>query len=814
MKYLSIIFVLFFSLTVFGEIDSSNNPTAKQPGREGRLSLRHRHSKHRVVQNRIGRFDYLAENFTSSLFSPTVKPLADVLFAGELDAGFGVGGKVTTQFGESTSEAAAVARQSDGKFILAGYSSSSSDFDFALARYNGDGSPDTSFGTGGKLTTDIGNSNNAAFALAIQPADGKLIAAGNSFNGTNDDFALVRYKTDGALDETFGTGGIVTTNFNNSFDYIDAVAIQTDGKIVAAGYLFDNFYFRFALARYNPNGELDETFGSGGRVTTRLTNFDDLARAIVLDANGKIVVAGEADTDFAVVRYNSDGSLDTSFDGDGKAITSLVMFDSAYDVAIDGSGKIIAVGEAGNSSNLDFGLVRYEANGLLDTTFGAGGKVTTTVGNSDETATSLVLQSNGKITVGGFSYDGISNDFALVRYNTDGSLDSSFGSGGKTITNFGKAVHDYALALVIQSNNRVIAVGSSNSIFAAAAYYLQTIPCPYSLSPTSANLPAGSGAGNFNITTEAGCSWTAVSNNSWITVTNTGSGNGTISFSIEPNTGAARTGTITVGGQNFTINQAAGALSYEADVSPRSSNGDGLVDATDTQQIERFSVGLDKPYRSNEEQRADCAPVAGGGDGKVDALDVQRAELYSVGIGGLVPANSRVASLPFSGALEGKALPKQSLAALRTITVESVSASVGQTITVDISVEAQGDEVGYTFSLDYDSTKLRLINAASGGIGGQTVRTNIETTNPNPDLLGVSVRFGGNLIPANGGAKQVLLRLTFQITGSGTAAVAFSSMPANQATANRVGTALQTAYVNGAVSITEAPKSRKRIRFI
>jgi uncharacterized delta-60 repeat protein len=471
MKYISIIFVLFLSLSIFAEIDSLVNRTSKQLRQESRFSLRHRQSRQSIGQKRIGEFDLSAEKLTSSVFSARVKSLVEVLLDGEFDTGFGVGGKVITQFDNSISEAFAVAPQTDGKFVLAGYSLDSSDTDFALARYNANGSLDTSFGVGGKVVTGIGNADDTAFALVIQPSDGKLIAAGSSFNGRNDDFALVRYKTDGTLDTTFGMGGIVTTGFNNTFDYIDAVAVQTDGKIVAAGYVFNGSYFHFAIARYHSNGTLDDTFGTGGKVITEMTAFDDLARAIALQSDGKIIVAGEANADLAVARYNSDGSLDTSFDGDGKVVTSINLFDSAYDVVIQADGKIVAAGETGNGTNSDFAVVRYETNGALDSLFDSDGIVTTAIGGSDEIASSLSIQAGGKIIVGGFSSNGTNDDFAVARYEPSGALDSSFGTGGKVTTDFGGGSFDYISALAIQSG-KLIAVGSANSNFAVAAYSL------------------------------------------------------------------------------------------------------------------------------------------------------------------------------------------------------------------------------------------------------------------------------------------------------------------------------------------------------
>ncbi len=484
----------------------------------------------------------------------------EVLAEGDLDTTFGAGGKVTTQIGASKSEALAIAVQPDGKFVASGYSFGGANTDFALARYNANGTLDGSFGTGGKVTTDIDNTDNVSLALAIQPADNKLVAAGCSSNGADDDFVLVRYNTDGTIDGTFGAGGIVKTNFNNSTDCIDAVAVQTDGKIVAAGYYFNGSYFHFALARYNSNGTLDATFGTGGKVTTDLTAFDDLARAIALQTDGKIVVAGEANADFGLARYNADGSLDTTFDADGKVVTSINLFDSAYDVAIQSDGKIVAAGEAGSGTNSDFAVIRYGTNGSLDATFDGDGVAVTPIGSGDEFASSVAIQSGGQIIVGGFSSNGANDDFALVRYNPNGSLDSSFGAGGKVTTDFAASSFDYISALAIQSG-RIIAVGSSGSNFAAAAYTFGAAGCSYSIDPTSATALSGGGTGSFNLTVSGtGCSYTAVSNSSFVTITGGGSGasSGTISYSVAANNvSQPRSGTITVGGQTFTVNQAA-----------------------------------------------------------------------------------------------------------------------------------------------------------------------------------------------------------------------------------------------------------------
>jgi len=431
--------------------------------------------------------------------------------------------------------------------------------------------------------------------------------------------------------------------------------------------------------------------------------------------------------------------------------------------------------------------------------------------------------------------------------------------------------------------------------------------CTYSITPASQSFSSAGGTGSVNVTAPSGCSWTAGSNQSFVTITSgsSGNGSGTANYSVLANTSSARSATITIAGQSFAVQQAGTAvpshtltaspstvvqggqvagtftapsgssqqdwvglfkvgtlntenlayfytsgvmsgnftitlnqpgqyefryllnntytsvitsniitvtptitetLGFEADVTPRSI-GDGVIDATDLQQIERFAVGLGKPYLQNEGQRADCAPKASGGDGIVDATDLQQAELYSVGIGGRPAATGPASMLAQLFVLEGEPQAqsrfKEMPTAPRTLTVENRSGNVGETIIVDVSVEAVGDELGYTFSIDYESSKLRLTNVATGGIPNQTIITNIDASNPNPDPLGLSVRFGGNAIPANGGAKQVLVRLTFQTTGgAGTISpVRLTSGAANQATTSQSGMRLDTNYIDGMVAI-------------
>ena len=289
------------------------------------------------------------------------------------------------------------------------------------------GDLDISFDGDGKVTTAVGSGNDYAYSVAIQ-SDGKIVVAGESGNSPgNRDFALTRYNANGSLDISFDGDGKVTTDFGSRFDDVAySVAIQSDGKIVVAGYsLNSGGNWDFALTRYNANGSLDISFDGDGKVTTDFGGALDRAVSVAIQSDGKIVAAGYSDNgsnrDFALTRYNSNGSLDTTFDGDGKVTTDFGSIDTALSVAIQSDGKIVVAGYSGNTPfNWDFALTRYNSNGSLDTTFDGDGKVTTAIGISSDYAFSVAIQSDGKIVAAGYSDNGSSNrDFALTRYNVD-----------------------------------------------------------------------------------------------------------------------------------------------------------------------------------------------------------------------------------------------------------------------------------------------------------------------------------------------------------------------------------------------------------
>ncbi len=332
----------------------------------------------------------------------------------------------------------------------------------------------------GRITTTVGSSSDAATSVAVQ-ADGKMVLGGYSWNGSNYDFALTRYNSSGSLDTGFSGDGKVTTAVGSGDDYGQSVAVQADGKIVLGGFSWnDGSNGTFVLTRYNSNGSLDTGFGVNGKVTTILDG-NDYGYSVTVQNSGKILLSGfnwnengdgSSNGDFAQVRYNSDGSLDTGFGSAGKTTTALSGDDYGYSAAVQADGKILVAGYNWNVSNYDFALMRYNSNGSLDTSFGGDGKVTTAVGAGDDYGYSVTVQDDGKILLGGTSYNSSNGDFALVRYNSDGSLDTGFDGDGKVVTALSS--DDYGYSVAVQDDGKILLSGSadngSNASFVLARY--------------------------------------------------------------------------------------------------------------------------------------------------------------------------------------------------------------------------------------------------------------------------------------------------------------------------------------------------------
>lgn len=380
---------------------------------------------------------------------------------GALDTAFGAGtGKVITAIGAASDVANGVAIQPDGKIVLAGTCSNGSNGDFCLARYNADGTLDTGFNGTGKVITAIGTSEDFASSLVIQP-DGKIVLAGYCFNGANQDFCLARYTSTGALDASFNsTGKVVTAITASSDDYLSSLALQPDGKIIAAGYCFVTPGYDFCLARYNANGTLDTTFNGTGKLIVPVGGGNDVGNSVVVQSDGKIIMAGYCanggNQDFCLVRFNADGTLDTGFNSTGKLLSAIgTSNDYATRVILQPDGKIIASGYCYNATANNVCFARYNPNGTLDTTLNGTGKVLTPISGGNDDSTSAVIQPDGKIVVVGTC---TASDFCTARYNNDGSLDVSFNATGKVITPVGTG-NDVAKAVALQSDGKIIVAG-------------------------------------------------------------------------------------------------------------------------------------------------------------------------------------------------------------------------------------------------------------------------------------------------------------------------------------------------------------------
>ncbi|MFN0189911.1 MAG: T9SS type A sorting domain-containing protein [Bacteroidia bacterium] len=409
-------------------------------------------------------------------------PLQSLSQSGSLDPSFDTDGIVTTPIGSSDDFGRSLAIQLDGKIVVAGYSDNGTQDVFAITRYNTNGSLDITFDGDGIVNTPIGTSGNRAHAVAIQN-DGKIVAAGYAFiSGTSNDFALARYHTNGSLDTTFDIDGKVTTPFGPSTnDRAFSMAIQSDGKIVVAGYNTDIVSSQrdFAVTRYNTNGSLDTTFSNDGKVSLSIAVGMDECRSVMIQTDGKIVVAGFSfdftTRVFAAVRFNTNGSLDNSFDNDGIVTTSISSNDDAgYAASLQSDGKIVVTGYT-HGTTYDFAVIRYNTDGSLDNTFDTDGIVTTSIGTAADLPYAIAIQNDGKILAAGHLENAF-NNFALVRYNTDGSLDNSFDSDGKVTTNIGSTISDDIIqSMALQSDGKIVVAGQTSDgtiyDFALARYY-------------------------------------------------------------------------------------------------------------------------------------------------------------------------------------------------------------------------------------------------------------------------------------------------------------------------------------------------------
>lgn len=396
---------------------------------------------------------------------------------GSIDASFGNGGKVLTNVDQTRNVTNSVLVQPDGKIVVVGYCTPV-DYSgyFTLVRYNPDGSVDNDFGLNGIVTTIIHGDEDIAFSGALQ-ADGKIIAAGYTWTGTDYDFAMIRFNTDGTRDLSFGTSGIVTTDFNSGHDTANQIVIEPDGDIVLVGYTGNSGFneIDMAFARYHSDGELDQTFGGDGMVVIPVSGpgLWDVARTAVLQADGKLLVAGYSEISdpltgvneiLVVLRLDTTGSLDGTFGELGIVRLAIGERDTATSIAIS-EGKITALVETRvkkYNSFTDFALVRFTLSGILDSSFGTNGMTLMSFDNSDDTGYSLILQPDQKILAAGYTAtnNGSTVDYALARFTPDGLLDNTFGNGGKVTVDFQGGL-DFGASIALHQDGKIVMAGSA-----------------------------------------------------------------------------------------------------------------------------------------------------------------------------------------------------------------------------------------------------------------------------------------------------------------------------------------------------------------
>ena len=357
---------------------------------------------------------------------------------------------------------------------------------------------DNTFDVDGKVTLSFTTpGNDVGSGIAVQ-ANGKIVVVGTSNSGSgNSEFAVARFNDDGSLDNTFDGDGLVTISFSGGDDVGSGIAVQADGKIVVVGTSNSGSgNSEFAVARFNDDGSLDNSFGVGGLVTTSFSARNDVGSGIAVQADGRIVVVGTSDngsgaSELAVARFNLDGSLDNSFSGDGRVTLSFTAGDDVGSgIAVQSDGKIVVVGTTDDLSNTWFAVARFTVNGSLDPSFAGGGTVISRSKiNGDDMGSGIAVLSNDQIVVVGSSDDGSGKwRFVVARFI---SIDGSFPDPdniGKAITSF-TAGDDIGSGIAVQSDGRIVVVGtaddgSGDSDFAVARY-----------NPADLSLTGGGGGG-------------------------------------------------------------------------------------------------------------------------------------------------------------------------------------------------------------------------------------------------------------------------------------------------------------------------------
>lgn len=386
------------------------------------------------------------------------------------DLAFGKNGKLITTIRTNDDNSNLLGLQSDGKFIVA----ASDTTGLSIARFTGNGVNDNSF----LFTKKLVRADKSYFSLrsmAIQTND-KIVLGGLWDNtASQKDFVIVRFAASGGLDNTFGNAGIQTTDFRGYDDFNTSLVIQNDGKIVAGGFASNGASYGFATSRYNTNGTPDIAYSADGKQLTYHGSNDLRTAAVSLQPDQKIIMAGFDGTQYfqttntLIVRYTAEGNLDKTYNKTGGQIYVFKYGETVFTSGISQpDGKFISAGYTWNGTDHDFLVVRYNIDGSLDKTFSGDGIQITNVNASSNINIAVALQKDGKIVISGSSKNNVNLDFALVRYNNDGTLDNTFSGDGILISDFGG--NEYPRALAIQADGKIVIAGSIDSRLAVARY--------------------------------------------------------------------------------------------------------------------------------------------------------------------------------------------------------------------------------------------------------------------------------------------------------------------------------------------------------
>jgi uncharacterized delta-60 repeat protein len=407
--------------------------------------------------------------FLANLFEPESQNQESIF--GQIDPSFGDGGyKIFDIPGVWPDIAESLVLKED-KILQGGYCNNPPGRIFCLVQYDLSGNVDSSFGSGGYVSLDIpGSINEYNTSLALQ--GDKIIQSGECLSGGVSNFCLVRYQADGSLDTSFNSplGYTIYDLPTSPSDYAAALAIQTDGYILQGGYCMIGSNYNFCLTRYNPNGDgIDFSF-----IPNIIPENYDLAFALAFQDN-KILQSGSCSNNFlfyskfCVMRYNSDASIDSGFGSGGYVLYDIPVYnyDYANSLIVQSDGKILQGGTCTISGTDQFCIVRYNADGSVDATFGTNGYVIFDIpDSSNDQAIAIALQTNGKILQGGTCTISGTNQFCIVRYNVDGSIDSTFGTNGYFIYRVpGTTSNTLGKSIVIQSDGKILLGGTCDSKF-------------------------------------------------------------------------------------------------------------------------------------------------------------------------------------------------------------------------------------------------------------------------------------------------------------------------------------------------------------